>query len=78
MLTRSDIEAVIVATTNNVIPAIAEAFLKSGKHVLVGAFSSGLSDKLTERADQFVQLDGYFFDLSKSPQAHSDGESHAP
>ena len=35
LITRGDIEAIIVATTNNAIPPIANAALKAGKHVLV-------------------------------------------
>lgn len=47
-------------------PVLEEA-IRYGKQVYVAAFSDGLNPDLKNVADEFIDLDNVFFDLSKSP-----------
>jgi uncharacterized LabA/DUF88 family protein len=46
-------------------PVLNEA-IRFGKHIYIAAFSDGLNPMLRQIADEFINLDSVFFDLSKS------------
>jgi uncharacterized LabA/DUF88 family protein len=53
----------LLAGDGDYIPLIEEV-MRQGKQVHLGAFSDGLSPRLPHIADEFVDLDKYFFDLT--------------
>jgi hypothetical protein len=58
---QGNVDAVAIISGDGDFLPVVDEVIRNGKHVYLGALSTGLNERLKERADQFVDLDKIFF-----------------